>query len=118
MAATPTDRRRAGSGPAGWLRSAAAGLLRDARAGRRIEVLLDLVRRCDYTPADLAAHREALRGAEHLVSPVGIVNWYLPHFDYVFYGGVHTVLRFASGWRARAGIRSRFVVYDSPGAAA
>ena len=115
--ATPTDRRRARAGPVAWLRSAAAGFLRDARAGKRIDLLLELVRRCDYTAADLAAHRAALRAAEELAAPVRTVNWYLPYFEYAYYGGVHTVLRFASGWRARAGIRSRFVIYDSPGAA-
>ena len=111
--------RRAVSLAQGTLETAREGVLdaaREARTARRVRLHLELVRRCDYTDGDLAAHRAALAAAERLETPVRTVNWYLTHFEYAYYGGIHTILRFASGWRARHGVESRLLVYDAPGA--
>lgn len=48
---------------------------------------------------ELAGHRE----------PTSI-NWFIPDFDNPFYGGIHTILRFADHFLRRYGVKSRFVV--------
>ncbi len=92
--------------------SRARALARELREERRLRSGLDLVARCDLDASDLTAHRRRLAEAARLDAPVKTVNWYLPVFENAFYGGVHTVLRFASGWRERHGIESRFLLYD------
>lgn len=89
---------------------------RELRQERRTRWLLDLARRCDLDEADLARNRAHLQAAGRLREPVRTVNWYVPAFEHAFYGGIHTILRFASGWQARHGIESRFLVHDEPDA--
>jgi glycosyltransferase involved in cell wall biosynthesis len=105
---------RLARGPLWTAQERALGAAREARTARRVRLHLDLVRRCDYTADDLAAHRAALAAAERLETPLRVVHWYVPYFEYAYYGGIHTILRFASGWRARQGVKSRLVVYDAP----
>ena len=38
------------------------------------------------------------------------ITWFLPEFAHPFYGGVHTILRFAADFAERHGVNSRFVV--------
>ncbi len=106
---------RAGSLLQGGVERARA-LVRELRDARRIAWRLDLAARCDFDDQDLARNRAQLEAAARLTEPVRTVNWYLPAFEHAFYGGVHTVLRFASGWRSRHRIESRFLVHDEPGA--
>ncbi len=91
---------------------------RELRDERRIAWLVGLAERCDFTVEDLALNREHLARAAMLRTPVRTVRWYVPAFEHAFYGGIHTILRFASGWRARHGVESRFVVHDAPTASA
>ncbi len=89
-------------------------LVRDARDARRVAWLLELAGRCDFDESDLARNRAQLAEAARLETPMRTVNWYLPAFEHAFYGGVHTILRFADGWRARHGVESRFLIHDEP----
>lgn len=38
------------------------------------------------------------------------INWLIPDFHHVFYGGIHTVLRFANYFKTKKGIKNRFIV--------
>ena len=96
----------------------ARGLVRGARDARRVAWLLELAGRCDFDESDLARNRAQLAEAAGLEAPVRTVNWYLPAFEHAFYGGVHTILRFADGWRGRHGVESRFLIHDEPEASA
>ena len=89
-----------------------------AREATRIRDLMGLVEALDFSEDDLEANRKLLAAAARLREPIGIVNWFLPYFQYAFYGGIHTILRFASGLLERHGVRSNFIIYDRPGASA
>lgn len=90
----------------------------EIRDERRIAWLLGLAERCDFTDEDLDVNRAHLAKAAAIDAPVRTVRWYVPAFEHAFYGGIHTILRFASGWRARHGVESSFVVHDAPTASA
>ncbi|TMB27779.1 MAG: hypothetical protein E6J61_19305 [Deltaproteobacteria bacterium] len=66
-----------------------------AREATRIRDLMGLVEALDFSEDDLEANRKLLAAAARLREPIGIVNWFLPYFQYAFYGGIHTILRFA-----------------------
>jgi glycosyltransferase involved in cell wall biosynthesis len=38
------------------------------------------------------------------------INWFIPDFETPFYGGIHTILRFADYFRRKHNVKSRFVV--------
>ncbi len=99
-----------------WL--GAKDLLRRTRFAMGIQDRLDLVEALDFSAADLTDNRECLRKAGQLRTPVRTVHWYLPYFEYAFYGGVHTILRFATGLLEQHGVRSDLVFYDRPSLAA
>lgn len=68
-----------------------------------------LVRWLDATPQDLQQSRETMaRNAGFL--HIQTVNWYLPHFEHAYYGGVLTILRFAAQWAEKHGVQNRFVI--------
>ena len=59
------------------------------------------------------ADREALKEAHERDSgprQVRSVNWFLPDFDNPYYGGIHTILRFADRFRSAHGVENRFVI--------
>ncbi|MFL5312693.1 MAG: glycosyltransferase family 4 protein [Myxococcales bacterium] len=89
-------------------------LLRRTRFAMAIKDRLDLVEALDFTADDLEENRRCLRRAETLRDTVRTVHWYVPYFEYAFYGGVHTILRFATGLLERHGVRSDLVFYDRP----
>ncbi len=55
--------------------------------------------------ATLRLH-EKTRGRAQVKS----INWFIPDFETPFYGGVHTILRFADYFRRKHNVNSRFVV--------
>jgi O-antigen biosynthesis protein len=71
-----------------------------------------MVRACKVEPADLdritTVHRD-LGGHREPTS----INWFIPDFDNPFYGGIHTILRFADHFLQKYGVKSRFVVVGS-----
>jgi len=72
---------------------------------------------CDYTEADLRAHRQVMSEFARLraFTPRSI-NWLVPVFHHAYLGGIHTILRFADYFRRAKGVRSRIVIYNSQSA--
>src|SRR3954471_11075065 len=60
------------------------------------------------TQADLDA---SARSAAHVAGPPGSVVWLVPYFSHAAFGGIYTILRFASGFAER-GARTHVVVFD------
>jgi glycosyltransferase involved in cell wall biosynthesis len=63
----------------------------------------------DFSQHDLES---SLRLMESNSGPLFIqsISWFLPDFDYAFYGGLHTIFRFAAHLKDHKGIANRFVV--------
>lgn len=60
---------------------------------------------------------EDLRASRVVTDDLGRVDvrtvvWFLPGFAHAFYGGVHTILRFADGFTRYYGVRNTFVIVD------
>jgi glycosyltransferase involved in cell wall biosynthesis len=67
----------------------------------------------DFTPEQLRASKAVI--AKHQGSlDIKTINWYLPHFDHAYYGGVLTVFRFAAHFAQQHGVKSTFVVIGHP----
>jgi len=63
----------------------------------------------DFTVSDLEASRNVVLSHKgHL--DIKSINWFVPDFDHAFYGGIHTILRFAAYFKERKGVQGRFVV--------
>ncbi|WJH32474.1 hypothetical protein N6H14_19070 [Paenibacillus sp. CC-CFT747] len=62
----------------------------------------------DFTPDELRASLAAGSQAPH--GPYRTALWFLPYFETPFYGGMHTILRFADFLQRRYGIRSSFAI--------
>jgi glycosyltransferase involved in cell wall biosynthesis len=43
---------------------------------------------------------------------IGTVQWFVPFFHHVYFGGVHTLLRFAERFAVAHGVQNRFHFYD------
>jgi glycosyltransferase involved in cell wall biosynthesis len=68
-----------------------------------------LVRWLDCTPEELARSQALMQ--EHAgYLDIKTVNWYLPHFEHAYYGGVLTILRFAAQWAKSHGVQNTFVI--------
>jgi O-antigen biosynthesis protein len=63
----------------------------------------------DCTPQDLERNL-ALMATNSGSIPIRTINWYLPHFEHAYYGGVYTILRFAAHFSAVYGVQSHFVI--------
>lgn len=67
-----------------------------------------LVTAFDFTKAQLEDSRQICRSAA--TGRLNRVTWFLPEFSHAFYGGIHTILRFAAHFREQHGVRSGFVI--------
>jgi len=67
----------------------------------------------DYSISDVDSNRQLMAGFEKNRPVINSINWFIPYFHHVYYGGIYTILRFAE-YFFRKGIKSRFVLYDSP----
>jgi glycosyltransferase involved in cell wall biosynthesis len=67
----------------------------------------------DADPATLEANAAAIR-RYRASQPFEIrtVLWFLPFFHHVYFGGVHTLLRFADHFAREHGVENRFHCYD------
>ena len=68
-----------------------------------------LVEIYDFLPAQL--ERSNRIKAKPGTGRLETVTWLLPDFVNAFYGGVHTILRFADGFRRTHNVRSQFCVF-------
>ncbi|MFB3883109.1 MAG: glycosyltransferase family 4 protein [Armatimonadota bacterium] len=72
-----------------------------------------LAEQCDFTSAQLAAHREVMDAYTRLRSfRPDSMNWLLPHFEHILIGGVRTIASFADYYRQAKGVRSRLIIYN------
>jgi GT2 family glycosyltransferase len=70
------------------------------------------LRRYDLGRHELAANRATLAtfaGNRRIVPEA--ITWFVPHFDHVYRGGIHTVMRIADHFSRRCGALNRFVFY-------
>lgn len=65
--------------------------------------------RLQAVPEEVAAVRR-LHEENAGYRQVASINWFIPDFESPFYGGIHTIFRFADHFLARYGVKSRFVV--------
>jgi hypothetical protein len=67
----------------------------------------------DVTDSDLAANAALIDRYRHS-EPFEIrsVLWFLPFFHHVYFGGTHTLLRFADHFARVCGVENRFYCYD------
>ncbi len=72
-----------------------------------------LVRWLDFTPEDLCRSQEVMTTHAGKLD-IKSINWYLPHFEHAYYGGVLTILRFAAKWASDYGVRNTFVIIGDP----
>ena len=63
----------------------------------------------DFTPSQLRHSQQ--RQLKHGSGKMETVTWFLPEFNNPFYGGIHTILRFASTFQTRYNVRSLFCVF-------
>lgn len=71
-----------------------------------------VVARFDFSAAELRRSAEggaALKGYH----PIEKVIWFTPSFENPFYGGIHTILRFANWWSEHKGVRNHFAICDA-----
>jgi GT2 family glycosyltransferase len=67
----------------------------------------------DYSVSELESNRQLMAEFERDRPVITSINWFIPYFHHVYYGGIYTILRFAEYFSGK-GIRNRFVLYDSP----
>jgi O-antigen biosynthesis protein len=67
-----------------------------------------LVQAFDFTRAQLEQSKRVNRSAGK--SSLKTITWILPEFANPFYGGVHTILRFAAQFSAAHGVRNTFAI--------
>ncbi len=65
-----------------------------------------LVELCSQVPIRIGSPRRQSPGGRG----IGSIMWFLPDFTNPFYGGVHTIFRFADGFQKRHGVKSYFSV--------
>jgi glycosyltransferase involved in cell wall biosynthesis len=63
----------------------------------------------DFSRADLEESRAVQLGNPGPLELKSLV-WFLPPFQHAFYGGIHTILRFAAYFKEAKGVSNRFVV--------
>jgi O-antigen biosynthesis protein len=67
----------------------------------------------DADAEQLAANEALIRSyREREAFPIRSVLWFLPYFHHVYFGGVHTLLRFADHFARQHGVDNRFHCYD------
>jgi glycosyltransferase involved in cell wall biosynthesis len=67
----------------------------------------------DVTDAVLAENKQLIDRYRHSEPfEIRTVQWFLPFFHHVYFGGVHTLLRFADHFAREHGVENRFHCYD------
>jgi O-antigen biosynthesis protein len=67
-----------------------------------------LVTAFDFTREDVERSRHLTAGSD--AQPLQRLTWFLPEFSHPFYGGVHTILRFAEHFAEKHGVHSTFAI--------
>jgi O-antigen biosynthesis protein len=69
----------------------------------------NLVAWFDFSEEDLRRSRDKVNTAQGY-HRIQTVLWFIPAFDYAYYGGIMTILRFARQWHEDHGVRSMFAI--------
>lgn len=77
----------------------------ESSATQEAALLVEASRVSDEDVDNIRDSHERLTGHRR----VGSINWFIPDVDNPFYGGIHTILRFADHFRQR-GVENRFIV--------
>jgi len=83
------------------------------RKGSRTIKTVDMIEGFDFSIEDIESTKKLMSEFEKNRLDISSINWFIPYFRHVYYGGIYTILRFA-GYFSKKGIRNRFVLYDSP----
>lgn len=75
---------------------------------------LALIEDIDFSAHDLEQNRLLMFEFEKNRPEVKSINWFIPAFLHAYYGGIHTILRFANFIADKKGIKTRLVIYDNP----
>jgi glycosyltransferase involved in cell wall biosynthesis len=69
-----------------------------------------------YNPSgdELKANRDLVERFGDRTPDVRTATWFVPWFEHVLFGGIHTILRFVSWMQTEHGVQSRIVIYDNP----
>lgn len=63
----------------------------------------------DCTPGDVARSNAVLETHAGQLT-IKTINWYLPHFENAYFGGIYTILRFAAAFARERGVVNTFVI--------
>ena len=100
-----------------WRRSGWAGVRRTLRArllsqnvwARYSEQATNLTVWMDFSEKEVA-DSQTLHTRYPGPLPLRSLGWFIPDFYHPFYGGIHTILRFADHLQSHAGVRNQFFV--------
>jgi glycosyltransferase involved in cell wall biosynthesis len=72
----------------------------------------DFISDLDVSPSDMADNMNLLNDVANINAEVKVINWLLPDFDHVLYGGIYTILRFAAYFQEK-GLHNRIIIYNN-----
>jgi glycosyltransferase involved in cell wall biosynthesis len=75
---------------------------------------LNLIDALDFSIDELNRNRQLMAEFEKKRPDVKSINWFIPYFLHVYYGGIYTIFRFANYFTEKKGLRNRLVLYDNP----
>ena len=69
-----------------------------------------------YNPTSevLAANRRIVEQFAARSPEIRSATWFVPSFEHVYFGGIHTIFRFISWMKEERGVESRVVLYELP----
>lgn len=69
---------------------------------------------CNVNCEELAANRHIVERFDHRPRVVRTATWFVPYFQHVYFGGIHTALRLMDWMKREHGVDNRIVFYDDP----
>lgn len=73
-----------------------------------------LARMLDFASYDLQASTEVMESNKGKLD-IKTINWFIPDFDNVFWGGINTIFRFAEYFKRKKGVRNRIIAFGLGG---
>src|ERR1035437_1964024 len=84
----------------------------DMQKSNRFQEQTNLITSLDISTRDLEKNVELLGDINNIVARIETINWLLPSFEHVLYGGIYTILRFAAYFQSK-GIKNRIIIYNN-----
>ena len=78
---------------------------------------INWVNNFDLATADFENNQRLVEAKENLGQEIKSINWFIPRFDHVLFGGIYTIFRFADYFQ-KQGIQNRIINYDYPSGSA